>query len=431
DRSALDILDSIGDDAHQKLLDSLRETHKKWTNLENEINLRKEKIRKLSERRDLMEFQLKELNEANLVSDELDRLNYEMQILSSANELRENISAAVELLTTEESSDDSAHDLLSRAIELIQPLAEIDKDWEIRLIELNNAENLISETARELSSQLDSIQDDPGRLNDVDQRISLLEKLKRKYSSNIDDLISLREKLSNDIDLIQSGDDDLGKLQNQLTLETKNLISQAENLSKSRQKLAKQIEKKLIKHLADLDLPNARVQFKFDKRTDLVPSQNGTDIVTLLLSTNLAEDLQPMHIVASGGEATRITLALKALWAEREGVPILVLDEADVGIGGDTAYKVGEKFRELSKSHQLIIVSHLTQVAFMADRHFLAEKTESRKSTGIQISMLDENAKITELARMMGGSRDIESSVSMVKSLLETKTHKGSVAGVR
>ncbi|MFH1516064.1 MAG: hypothetical protein ABIG42_11475, partial [bacterium] len=349
----------------------------------------------------------------------------------SANELRENISAAVELLTAEESSDDSAHDLLSRAIELIQPLAEIDKDWEIRLIELNNAENLISETARELSSQLDSIQDDPGRLNDVDQRISLLEKLKRKYSSNIDDLISLREKLSNDIDLIQSGDDDLGKLQNQLTLETKNLISQAENLSKSRQKLAKQIEKKLIKHLADLDLPNARVQFKFDKRTDLVPSQNGTDIVTLLLSTNLAEDLQPMHIVASGGEATRITLALKALWAEREGVPILVLDEADVGIGGDTAYKVGEKFRELSKSHQLIIVSHLTQVAFMADRHFLAEKTESRKSTGIQISMLDENAKITELARMMGGSRDIESSVSMVKSLLETKTHKGSVAGVR
>ena len=431
ERPALAILDSIGDDKHQKLYSTFSEAHKKWTSLENEINLRKEKIRKLSERRDLMEFQLKELNETNLIKGELDQLNHEMKLLSSSTELRENISQAMELMTDEETSGTSAQDLLSRAIELIRPLAEIEKDWDSRLKELNNAESLIREIARELSSRMDSIQDDPKRLNHVDQRISLLEKLKRKYDCDIDDLISLREKLSSDIDLIQSGDDDLSKLQDQLSDEMKNLILQAEKLTKSRQKLAKQIEKKLIKHLADLDLPNARVQFKFEKRTAKNPSQTGNDIVSLLLSTNLAENLQPMNIVASGGEATRITLALKALWAEREGVPILVLDEADVGIGGDTAYKVGEKFRELSKSHQLIIVSHLTQVAFLADRHFLATKTESKKSTGIQISALDENDKISELARMMGGSRDIKSSVSMVKSLLETKTGKGRVAQVR
>jgi DNA repair protein RecN (Recombination protein N) len=421
DRSALDVLDSIGDEKHQNTLKQHSETFRQWQNLNNAIKEHEERIRSLSERRDLMEFQLRELKEAELAVDEPDNLNRELQLLSGASELRENAIRAQEYLVAENSLDTSAYDHLTQAIELIKPLADIESEFQSRLDELVSAQQLIQETAKELHSKAASIQDDPKRLKEVEERISLIEKLKRKYHRELNELIALRDNLARDVALIQFGDDDLNKLKTEFAEISNQLKDKTAKLSQSRKKLAKQTEKELIKHLTDLDLPNGKVAFDFKKKPDNAPSANGCDIVELLLSTNKAEEMRPLNVIASGGEAARITLALKALWAEREGVPVMVLDEADMGIGGDTAYRIGEKFKELSKSHQLIIVSHLAQVASFAHRHFRAVKSETAKDTGIEISELRQDERVEELARMLAGSKDTESSIALAKSLLDNR----------
>jgi DNA repair protein RecN (Recombination protein N) len=150
-----------------------------------------------------------------------------------------------------------------------------------------------------------------------------------------------------------------------------------------------------------------------------------------MLSTNPSEELRPIEKVASGGEATRIALALKALWADREGVPILVLDESDIGIGGETAHKVAAKFKEVAKSHQLIVVSHLAQVAAVADRHFRVEKIESARDAVISVNEISGREREGELARMLGGSRDPQSSIALAKSLLAIQQSEKSMRNKR
>lgn len=421
ERSALDVLDSIGDEKYQAVLKNHSETFRQWQILDDEIKAHEERVRSLSERRDLMEFQLGELTESELVADEPDKLNRELQLLSGANELRENAISAMRNLIAEDGVSESAYDHLTQAIELIKPLALIDNEWKSRLSELVSAQQLIQDTANELHYKAESIQDDPKRLNEVEGRISLIESLKRKYHRSLGELIAMRESLAKDVALIQFGDDDLDKLKSQFETLTNQLQARTTKLSQSRKKLAKQVEKDIIKHLADLDLPNAIVSFEFEKKSAQTPSANGCDTVQLLLATNKAEEMRPLNMVASGGEAARITLALKALWAEREGVPVMVLDEADMGIGGDTAYRIGEKFNELAQSHQLIIVSHLAQVASFANRHFRAVKSETSKDTGIEISELRPDERVQELARMLAGSKDTESSLALARSLLDNK----------
>lgn len=417
ERSAIDVLDTLGDSSHKQIIESVRNRYSEWNSLSRDLTDKQRILHDLNQRRDLMEFQWKELNEVNLAIGELDKLNTEHQLLASSSDLRESAYRAIELLNPD-TDESGAQDLIAQAIEQIKPLADIDTEIAVLLKELSSAEESIRTITRELSFKADSIEDDPVRLAAVEERISLIEKLKRKYRCEFDNLISLREKLRSDLEEIQFSDSNLAKLEKDVARAKELWSEEASRLSKSRKKLAKKIEKELLEHLADLQLENARVAFDFQNRNPDSLSADGIDNVELLLSTNPAEEMRSLKVIASGGEATRISLALKSLWAEYEGIPILILDEGDIGIGGETAYKVAEKFKELSKSHQLIIVSHLAQVAAIADRHFLVEKTESKKGVAISVCEVSGKSRIEELARMMGGSRDKVSTMSLAEKLL-------------
>lgn len=419
ERSALDVLDSLGDSQHRELMSNVQEKHAGWTQIKEDLHLREKRIRELRERRDLIEFQLKELSDANLMPGELDDLNRELQILGQAKDLRENAWNASKILTGNESESMGVQDMLSNVFELIEPLAAIDPGWAEKLDELKNTEDVIREISRELVMASDSIQDNPERLVQVEHRIGLVEKLKRKYRCDFAGLLEFREKLSSDFETISLSDSDLAKLRLSVESAKQRCIEESEKLSQSRKKLAKLIEKELFRHLKDLDLPNAKVSFRFEKDSEIKLTPGGFDRIEIMLTTNPSEDMRPLREVASGGESTRISLALKALWAEREGVPMLVLDEGDIGIGGDTAYQVGEKFRDLAQSHQLIVVSHLAQVAAYSDRHFRVRKSESKNSAEIDVDVAEKDERVEELARMIGGSRDMNKSIALAKSLIK------------
>jgi len=424
EHTGIEVLDRLGDKEHKSKVETVRTSYVKWSELSKELSEKERKIRELSERRELIQFQLKELKDADLVPNELDELNREHKLLASAMELRANAEEARILLGGDEGDVPGAGDSVSRAAGMLEPLATIDYDWASKLEELRNVEGILRETVRELVSMIDNLNDDPDRLAQVEQRIAIVEKLKRKYHLDHAGLIALRDQLEGDIETISAGDEDLENLRKELAMALDDWHKEAQELSTSRKKLAKRIEKELKNHLSDLDLTRSRVAFSFEEIKEGIPSSKGIDKVEILLATNPAEELRPLASIASGGEATRIALALKALWADREGVPILVLDESDIGIGGETAHKVASKFKEIAKSHQLIVVSHLAQVAAIADRHFRIEKIESAKNAGISIDELSGLEREKELARMLGGSRDPESSIALAKSLLSTRDKK-------
>ena len=280
---------------------------------------------------------------------------------------------------------------------------------------------LLEELADTLNRYAGGITDDPERRLFVEQRISTIHNLKRKYKTDEAGLIKLRDNLARELELVDTASDrlkDLAKLRDMSRDEYLNL---SRELSKARDKLSKRISKEVIKHLADLDLPSAR----FEAAVTSFPDDekqwrpDGVDRAELLISTNPEQELMPLKKAASGGELSRLLIALKTVLAMRDRVPVLVFDEAEAGIGGETAFKVGEKLLELSKSHQLILVSHLPQIASQGDGHWVIEKSSETGVTKSTARFVKGKDRVDEIGRMLGARGDKKALEKLARSFLK------------
>jgi DNA repair protein RecN (Recombination protein N) len=400
----LDLLDLFG--GLTKDRDQVGKLFESLSSLRSRIKSIEQKDKERAQRLDILNYQINEIESAGLRQDEEEELIEEEKVLGSAGHLAELANQSYELLYTSDSASLSA---ISAIIENLQKISEIDSRAKEALKSAKDALPLLEETSYFLRDYKDSIDCDPSRLALIQERLELIKSLKRKYGASIKEILDYREKSLLELEDLQHSEETLDTLKSELNDLGKSFTDKAKTLSKKRNAAAKKVESAVVKQLAELSMPDTQfaisiTQHNGDNTIDgFQASQTGIDYVEYFISPNIGEELKPLAKIVSGGELSRIMLALKSIMAKGDKIPILVFDEIDAGIGGKTAETVGKKLKALSKNHQIICITHLAQIASYADRHMRIEKKVVDKRTVVSIVPLDKNERTSEIARMLSG----------------------------
>jgi DNA repair protein RecN (Recombination protein N) len=425
----LDILDEyagLGPDRSEfaELFRAFEEKSAELTQLDKELAERKA-------RRELTEFQLRELSGAQVKPGELEELNRERDLLQTA-ERRFTIARQLEELLSEQ--EGSIIGLLGIAGKTLGELAELDPGLAERRTLLNEARAGADDLWRELVRYRESIEFSPERMDGVNSRLFLIEKLERKYGLRADELAPLEARLKTELDSIETSGARRDELAAELSALRQDLTARADALSRKRGRARSELEKKLGSEFEALGLGRAVLSVSINRVPDpagiyeregesfrLTPA--GVDAVEFLFSANPGEELRPLRKVASGGELSRIMLALKSVLSQADPVPTLVFDEIDVGIGGKVAESVGKRLARLAKTHQVICITHLPQIAKYAERHLRVSKLVRGNRTLTSIQTLDAEARVEEIARMASGATVTKTSLVHAREMLESAGH--------
>ena len=399
ERKHREYLDRFGVDAG--VLDAYRRTYNEYVAIKKELSsLQMDEIEK-ERLSDSLRYQIEELERAQLKAGEYDSICARRDLLRNAEKLTEALDAAMALLSGDE---DNALSMTQNAAWYVSRAAAFSPELEQSAETLNSAAFSISDAAETLRDFRESLDFSPEEYDSLETRISLLSKLQRKYSRDEDGLIAYlgacREKLDN----IQYADERSAKLEKQLNEAAKRCRNEAAHLRAARQKAAALLEKRISAELRELNMPSVRFSVEFSPlESDPGFDANGCDRVRFLMSANAGEELGRISRIASGGELSRIMLAMKNVFAEKDPVPTMIFDEIDTGVSGIAAQRVGEKLWHVSLGKQVMCVTHLPQIAAMADQHYLIRKEERGERTYTDVFPLDREGRRRELARLHGG----------------------------
>lgn len=369
-------------------------------------------------KRELREFELRELDSAELESGEDDELQNERKLLAHAARLETLSKRAYASLYDDEGS------VLSRLKSVfsdVEELGSIDDYWKSYVAERDALTGQLDDLALALRDYTGGLDVSPGKLDKIESRLALLERLKKKYGGTLDAVLARREACRRALEDLSSSTEKLEALEAQLESSRKKYKTLAAELSKMRTNAAKRLERAVMQELPSLALENARFSMVMGTGEW---RETGTDIVELLFSANPGEDPRPLMRVASGGELSRFMLALKSIAAKSEDAKVLVFDEVDAGIGGRVADAVGEKLEELAALHQVICVTHLPQIASFALTHYRIDKIERKGRIETRIERLDDKARVDEIARMLAGSVVTESAREHARQLVMDRNAK-------
>jgi DNA repair protein RecN (Recombination protein N) len=371
---------------------------------------------------DLWSFQKKEIESANLQLGEDLKLETEKRVLANAEKLYTAAMAAYELLYE---ADSSALANLSAARKYLEELARFDAKFQEALASLQNARAAIEDVSATARDYAEAIDASPERLAQVEDRLALLDRLKRKYGETVDRMISYGEDVARKLDEIENREEVTRDLKKQLAVAAAAYLAAAQAVSKRRHAAAKELQKLVETEINQLAM-KSHFKIEVSGSDDAANwTASGFDTVTYLISTNPGEPLKPVEQIASGGELSRVMLALKATIEmgkqARAGIQrTLVFDEIDSGIGGRAAEAVGQKLKSLAKANQVLCITHLPQIASFADHHYLIEKLESAGRTRTRVRLLDASQRTEEVARMLSGAKLTETSRQHAEQLLKT-----------
>jgi DNA repair protein RecN (Recombination protein N) len=376
------------------------------------------------ERQDLFLFQIKEIDAAALKEDEDLALEDEKKRLRYAENLRNIINESYQILYAKE---DAVISGISQCIKVMEKGTELDSRLKPLLETLASAKAELEEAGIEIRDFRKRIINDPARLEQVEDRIQLINRLKRKYGPSIRDVIALKEKLSGMISNKDEMEHLIEETEKDLQKQKQELASKAIVLSKKRRSAATLFEKAVELELNHLDMKGTRFTAGFRDENSTSDSTaitdsirpDGLDRVEFLLSANVGEDLRPLSKIASGGELSRITLALKTILARNTSVETIIFDEVDAGIGGATAETVGEKLKALSDYNQVLCITHLPQIAGKGDAHFMVRKKVQENRTQTVIVLLNPAERVQEVARLLGGKVISERAIAHAEEMLE------------
>ena len=410
---------------HLQLLDAfannevVRDTYAKHYNAVAEI--RKE-IERMSmdegeklRRMETLRYQIDEITKADLQVGQDDALESRRKILQNAEKLSDGIHAAVECLYGSDDSDGAAA-LLAQAEQELARLSRYTDGFEAlhqSVIDLMYQVQDVAEQARDARNDLTYSADE---LEQIESRLDVIHKLRRKYGATCEDILNYLEKIKKELDEIVFADDRLEQLNGKCAKAEKEAWEIAESLRKTRQQAAEILSGKILSELSQLDMPKVQFRCEF---TQLELTPNGTDAVVFYMSANVGEALKPLNKVASGGELARIMLALKNVLAEQDQVSTLIFDEVDTGVSGRAAQKVAEKLRNVAKNKQVLCVTHLPQLAALANTHLLISKEERTGRTYTTVTPLDLEGRKRELARMIGGTTITETTLKSAEEMLQ------------
>ncbi|HEX9005716.1 MAG TPA: DNA repair protein RecN [Bacteroidota bacterium] len=387
--------------------------------------------RDLLEKREFLAFQLREIDAVGPRPGEEEELERELKILENSERLFGSTGRIYEMLYEGEGS---IHDQLVIVRNQLQNLAEIDDRFREAASECGSAEVVVSELAKFIQGYNARVEFNPERLEELRERLGRITMLKKKYGGSLEAVLEHRERIAQEVALAENFDEVIGRLEAEVESVRKECAALAQRLSAKRHDVARKIEKGIVAELAKLGIENGRfqtriVQRELDKedpaplyvlagRKRIALNPRGEDIVEFLISTNLGEDPKPLAKVASGGEVSRIMLALKSILAKSDRLPVLIFDEIDVGVSGRIAQAVGISLKALSGFHQVIAITHLPQIAGLADTHFAVSKVEKggRATTTIRPLTLDE--QVQAVARLMSGAEITQAGLAGARELM-------------
>jgi DNA repair protein RecN (Recombination protein N) len=375
-------------------------------------------VKRRTEQTDLLTFQINEIAKAQLKKGEEDDLREEKDLLASS-EKRAMLSG--EIMNHLSDADDAASERLAKTKHLMDDLCTLDKNLLSMQERLDAAITIIDEIYREISSYHNGIDFSQQRLEDVLERLEIIKSVKKKYGSTVDDVHAYLKRIQDELQGMENQDQEIHTTRENLEKLKERVEKQADDLSRLRQRARRVLEKKIVKTLTHLGMKRASFQIQI---TNAQLSETGKDGVEFYISTNPGEELKPLRRVASGGEISRITLALKTILSEVDQIPTVVFDEVDTGIGGRVAEAVGELLAHVSTSHQIICITHLPQISIFGNNHYLVQKEIKGGETFTRIVKLDDESRKMEIARMLGGKDITDATVEHAAEFLRKGQQK-------
>ena len=375
-----------------------------------------EKQRKI----DLLQYQVQEIEDAGLTAGEEQTLENRRKVLSNASAIRDRLAQSYALLS---GSDDAAGavDLLGESSNAVDAAAQLDPALTAAAGQLHLYYNA-KDVAADLIGRLDTYDTNDAELDEVEQRLDLLYRLKRKYGSTVEDVIAFGQKAREELDNIQHSQQRHDALQaEKLRLYTK-AREKAEVLTQTRLKAFEELNTRISGTLDFLNMPGVRMTLRHTRGP---LASHGQDSVEFYISTNPGEAPKPLAKIASGGELSRITLAIKNAMADKDAVPTVIYDEIDSGVSGKAAGRIGEVLRQSAQGHQILCITHTAQIAALADCHLLIQKNVSNERTYTEIHPLDENGRVEALARLISGDHVTELSRANAREMLQERKHGG------
>ncbi len=418
----LEIVDQYAKDEIEDVKKQLAVEYKDYTAKKNklaELTIDEDiRLREIS----FLEYEINEIQNANLKEGEDDLLSSEFKRLSNAKTIAESLGAVYDLLS--DSVTSSAADNIGRASKYLAKIEEFDPHIKDLYGALQDIESLLNDFNRDLSNYLSDIDTEDEGLEEIEKRLDLINHLKAKYGNTISDILGYLQEQEDKLEEYINYDKTIEKLKKEIKVKEEKVLSLSERLSSIRKGKASDLSKKLVESLEDLNFMDVKFDIKFNRMSDY--SSNGFDQVEFIISTNPGEELKPLSEVASGGELSRIMLGIKTVLSDKDRIYTLIFDEIDAGISGRTAQKVSEKLSTIANNHQVLCITHLPQIAAMADTHFIIEKVTDGKSTATNIRRLNEEESVTEIARILGGAIITDTVIQSAREMkaLANKTKK-------
>jgi DNA repair protein RecN (Recombination protein N) len=417
---------------NHKLLEEYKTVYKELNSKQNELRDLKSKEESLKEKKEIYGFQIKEIDNINPLPTEDELIVNELNILENSEKLLE---LTDEVYNKLYDGEPSVIDLLGETKHKLNQLANIDKSFLESEGECDSALAVVKELANSLRSYKSRIDVDPKEIENKRERLGSLNLLKKKYGGSIAKIIEHREKIGNEFELADNFSAAINNLIKEINDLRKSAGEAAEKLSTSRKKYAAKVESEVKKVLAQLGIPDAifKVNIKQNeterndnhslilKNKNYICTETGIDEVEFYISTNAGEDVKPLTKVASGGEVSRIMLSLKTILAKSDKLPLLIFDEIDTGVSGRIAQKVGAALKDLASFHQIISITHLPQIAGMADNHFAVEKKQVDNRAVSSIKILSNDERINEVAKLISGEELSKASIESAKQLILNK----------
>lgn len=385
-----------------------------WQALKSEWKNHTALTEQLRKESDYLSFRIEELDDAKLEEGEEELLDSELKTLAHAEEIKSHLFAASNML---ESGDENIISLLGRLLQTIQKVAEYHDRLPEQAGRIQSVQIEVKDLAGEIEDILSSVEFNPERLQFVNDRLSLIHKLKKLHgASDLQELLQMGESIREKLKMLQISDERSAELEKQVTQAEYNLSKLADVLYKKRVVGAEKLQKLIAEHLVRLNMPHAQFVVKVEKLAEF--TKNGSDRVLFLFSANPGSEAQDIRKIASGGEMSRVMLAIKTVIARLRKLPTLIFDEIDTGISGKTADLAGEMMRELSKDAQIMAITHLPQIASKGNAHFKVMKEVKNGRTETDIQTLDMDERVEEVARMLSGDKLLPEAVNNAKALL-------------
>ena len=391
----IEYLDKFAGTEIQKLAKEYSTLYEKRTELKQELKRNygdeKEKQRKL----DLLKYQVNEIEAAKLMPNEEEELNAKRQIMLNSELIIENIKNA------DYNVNEVAIEAVNTAVRGLEKIAELDNKYSKVLEELQNTYYELEESGRDIASLNEDNSFEEEDRTKIEERLDLIFSLKRKYGSNIEEILEYCDKIKKELYEIENLEEYTNKIKKEIKELEQKMLAIAEKMNDIREKTAKILDEKITNELSDLEMKSAKFQVKIEKETEL--NKNGINTVEFLIKTNAGDTYKPLIKIASGGEMSRIMLGIKKVLADVDEVPVLVFDEIDTGISGVAANKVAEKLKAISSKHQVLCITHLAPIAAKGNNNYYINKQEENGRAKTKVTKLNKEQKIKEIARIASG----------------------------